>query len=264
LKDAHDKVMLADLIQTDAAINPGNSGGPLQNAYGQVIGINTAIRSDAQNIGFSIPINRLLNLIPELMNPAQAIKVDVPLRLAEHRILNPPATIECQVETMEKPAGADQKNQPPGRIIKSINGEHPANLVDAYAILLRAKAGQTMEVVFQDNKREKIVPQAVAPPDAIVQAKKRLGLTIEPLTPMLAEKYRLTAEDGMFVSAVDRDGVGAKAGLQAGDIIVQLGRYRVSSLSDFAALLQHLPDKGHVRMGVIRGEQVGVGTLDLQ
>lgn len=54
---------LTDLIQTDAAINPGNSGGPLFNTSGQVIGMNTAIVSDAQSIGFAIPINAVKGLL---------------------------------------------------------------------------------------------------------------------------------------------------------------------------------------------------------
>src|SRR5207302_406273 len=87
-------VKLEDLIQTDAAINPGNSGGPLLNAYGQVIGINTAIRGDAQNIGFAIQINRMRDLIPELMNPAQASKIDLPLKLKEERKLTQPPTVD--------------------------------------------------------------------------------------------------------------------------------------------------------------------------
>lgn len=57
---------LVDLFQTDAAINEGNSGGPLVNLNGQVIGINTAIAGNAQNIGFAIPINDVTGLIKQV------------------------------------------------------------------------------------------------------------------------------------------------------------------------------------------------------
>ena len=58
---------LTDMFQTDAAINEGNSGGPLVNLNGQVIGVNTAIASNSQNIGFAIPINEVKGLIKEVV-----------------------------------------------------------------------------------------------------------------------------------------------------------------------------------------------------
>ena len=59
---------LTDLFQTDAAINEGNSGGPLVNINGEVIGLNTAVASDAQNIGFSIPINDIKGLVNSVLS----------------------------------------------------------------------------------------------------------------------------------------------------------------------------------------------------
>jgi serine protease Do len=62
-----DGVVLNDIIQTDAAINPGNSGGPLLNTAGQVIGINVAIASNAENIGFAISTDTAIPVIETLI-----------------------------------------------------------------------------------------------------------------------------------------------------------------------------------------------------
>ncbi|MCX7619390.1 MAG: trypsin-like peptidase domain-containing protein [Acidimicrobiales bacterium] len=69
-------ITLEKLIQTDAAINPGNSGGPLINAEGQVVGVNTAIISDAQNIGFAIPIDIVKPLIEDIRNGRATVTLD--------------------------------------------------------------------------------------------------------------------------------------------------------------------------------------------
>ena len=78
---------LSDLFQTDAAINEGNSGGPLVNLNGQVIGINTAIASNSQNIGFAIPINEVKGLVKSVITTG---KFERPF-LGVHFILLTPA-----------------------------------------------------------------------------------------------------------------------------------------------------------------------------
>ncbi len=65
--------VLAELIQTDAAINPGNSGGPLLNLRGEVVGINTAIASGAENIGFAIPVNKVKRVLGDVEKHGRVI-----------------------------------------------------------------------------------------------------------------------------------------------------------------------------------------------
>ena len=243
-------VKLTDLIQTDAAINPGNSGGPLLNAYGQVIGINTAIRGDAQNIGFAIQVNRLRDLIPTLMDPAHVNKVDVPIMLKEERKLSAPAKVVASVRLVDAPEA-----------VVSIDGHAVRDIVDAYAQLLKAKVERPVKLEFAGGEAKSVQAKATAPPDAIVQAKKKLGIAVEPLTPMLAQKYGLDIEHGMIVNEVQKASVAATAGLEPGDIIVGLGPYRIQSLDDFALLLQALPKSGRVPALVRRGEQQGYLSL---
>jgi serine protease Do len=261
-----EQASLKDLIQTDAAINPGNSGGPLLNAYGQVIGINSAVRTDAQNIGFSIQVDRLRDLIPVLMNPAQAAKVDVQVHLRERRILTPPATVKSQIISAD-PAPADgdapaTEAITSGRVVRTINGHTPHNIIDAYALLLRVKAGQHLVIGWADGERQTFLASAVQLPDAVAQGKRRLGLTVEQVTPALAQQDNLATEKGILVDAVEPGSIAQRAGIHPGDVIVQLGRFKVATLDDFSALIPYFPtDSGRVYIGVIRQNQLKIGWL---
>lgn len=64
---------LQELIQTDAAINPGNSGGPLLNLKGEVIGINTAVAEGAENIGFAIPVNKIVRALEKVKKTGKIV-----------------------------------------------------------------------------------------------------------------------------------------------------------------------------------------------
>jgi serine protease Do len=105
--------MTLPLIQTDAAINPGNSGGPLVNRCGEVIGINTSILMDAENIGFAVPINIAKQVIPQLVQQGRVIRpwVGIHGRLVKKEdllILNVPLADGFLVETVEPGSPAER------------------------------------------------------------------------------------------------------------------------------------------------------------
>jgi serine protease Do len=252
LKDDNDQVVLADLVQTDAAINPGNSGGPLLNAYGQVIAINCAIRSDAQNIGFAIPIDKLRDLIPTLMDPMTAGKLDLPLHPKEKITSKEPATITSTIVDSS------------GRAIKSINGKSPHDIVDAYAILLQAKSGEPLKVAYVDGKTETLAVKDAALPEAVVETKDRLGLEIVALTPILAEAHKLNQETGLLVTDVVANSPADLAGLKTGDVIVRILQFPIASLNDLSGVLPRLPVKeGKVQVMYIRNNVRSSATIEL-
>ena len=77
-----------DFIQTDASINPGNSGGPLLNLRGEVIGINSAIRANANSVGFAIPINMVKQLLPMLLRDGKVVRSQLGVRIEDVRELS--------------------------------------------------------------------------------------------------------------------------------------------------------------------------------
>jgi S1-C subfamily serine protease len=107
-----------------------------------------------------------------------------------------------------------------------------------------------------------MIAKAVPTPDVIVKAREKLGLNLEELTPVLAEKYGLTSDSGLLVVGVERGSIANRAKILPGDVIFQLGRFRLETLDDLSALMQHLPDKGVVPIGIHR-ENEGSGFLHL-
>jgi membrane-associated protease RseP (regulator of RpoE activity) len=128
-------------------------------------------------------------------------------------------------------------------------------------LLLSAKDGQAISVEFADGKSLRLTPRPIPLPDAIQQAREKLGLTVELLTPMLAQKYQLTYHEGIFISAVAQSSIAERTGIQPGDILVQLGRFRVTTLDDLSGLLNRLPATGRVLVKVIRDDQLAQGFL---
>lgn len=163
------------LIQTDASINPGNSGGPLMNRCGEVIGINTSVLAEAQNIGFAVPINVAKSVIPELVKHGRVIRpwLGVSGKLVEKRlmgIINLPLEDGFLIETVDPGSPAEQAGIHGGDlpltiagtelllggdIITEINGQ-PAG--DAEALLKAIgslKVGDKVRLTLFRNKEKR-------------------------------------------------------------------------------------------------------------
>jgi S1-C subfamily serine protease len=249
---------LEGLIQTDTSINPGNSGGPLLNAYGLVIGIASAIRSDAQNIGFAIPVSRLRDLIPELLSPLQINRVDFGGQAVEQRIATPtgkPAVTLRWIGRHDKGGGT---------VFSTVAGKPVSSLVDVYVELLAAgKLGAKVQLAGGDKPLE-LSADKPAVSDGVRLARTMLGLELRELNPGEAGKLGLGRGRGLVVTAVETDGPADENGVKVGDVLVQLGRFRLSDLNSLASVLSQVTTPAPADVYIIRRGQLGRTRLTLR
>ena len=143
---------LDDVIQTDAAINPGNSGGPLLNSAGQVIGVNTAVSSEGQNIGFAIPINVIKEAIDNFNKTGQFSR---PFLGVKYRVLDLNTALKNDVpqgaylEEVVADSPAEKAGLETGDIITKIAGQKIAGDDGSLAkIISGKKIGEKVEVEY--------------------------------------------------------------------------------------------------------------------
>ncbi len=254
-----------DFIQTDASINPGNSGGPLLNLNGEVVGVNTAIIASGQGIGFAIPIDMAETVIAQLKDNGQVARgwlgvtiQDVKGDLAQYYgIENGSGALVSDVVPGDP---ADKAGIQPKDIIVKVNGDKISGSRDLTAKVAKLAAGETARITVVRDGREKTLDITVGRrPLTLAQAEtpqpekdSEYGFQVSDLTPELSRRLNLKEEQGVVVVGVKPGSKAEKAGVQQGDLIVEVNHQDVQSVADFKQLLTKHPSSEGVDLLVKR------------
>ena len=245
-----------DFIQTDAAINPGNSGGPLIDLEGRVVGINTAIRSNANTIGFSVPINQAKQILPQLRADGRVTRgwlgvqiQGVTQQIAETFDLEEARGALVSQVLPDTPAANGGIER--GDVIVEFNGERINEWKDLPLVVANTPVETKAKVVVvRDGKKKslRIKIGRLEDPDQVASATPKeagaeaFGLRAQDLTPALADQLGLDQAEGVIVTDVDPSGAAAEAGIRRGDIIVELDRKGVKDAKDLSKRLDASKD----------------------
>jgi serine protease Do len=235
-----------NFIQTDASINPGNSGGPLINLRGEVIGINTAIFSRTggnMGIGFAIPINLVKEVLPQLRGKGKVTRgflgvliQKVTPEIAES--LGMDKSNGALVANVTKDGPADKAGVKVGDVIIEFDGKEVKDSSDLPIIVARTPVDRRARMKVLRDKKEITLTVSVGElkdEEVVASApeKGELGLTVQRLTPQMAESLGLDKSEGVVVSAVEPGSTADEAGIRRGDVIVEVDRKPVRNLDEY-------------------------------
>ena len=235
------------LIQTDASINPGNSGGPLLNVLGELIGINTAIRGDAQNIGFAIPVDQLRELLPDLLDVERRYRIVTGLHVSPD---DPP-----RITAVDDGSPAALAGLQSGDVLTLVNNQVLGSSVDYHVALIGTQPGQVLDIEGLRNDRPFAASFKLATrpkPNGAGLLIERFGLTVEPLEPRMTKALAIRGLRGLTVIHVEPNSPAADSGIQRGDIVVQVGRYQTDNLDDVGEMLERVKPGQPVRLTLLR------------
>lgn len=245
-----------DFIQTDASINPGNSGGPLVDIKGELIGINTAIRSPVGanvGIGFATPINLAKRIFDELVAKGKVTRGYLgvaPQEITEdmREAMSLKVSGGVLIRDVVKGTPAEKAGLKPGDVVIEFNGISITGLEQFRVIVAEVKPGTTVPIeLVRDNEHKTIKVKLEEYPEEVAAAseskseeKKWLGLYVRNLE--RTEMQELGVEKGVLVEAIDGGSLAEEAGIQEGDVIVTVNRQSIINENDFNRIARKLAD----------------------
>ncbi|RQW87894.1 MAG: DegQ family serine endoprotease [Geobacter sp.] len=255
-----------DFIQTDASINPGNSGGPLFNAKGEVIGINTAIVSGGQGIGFAIPVNMAKSVITQLRETGKvtrgwlgvSVQPVTPDLAKSFGMKNDKGALISEVM---KDSPAEKAGFKVGDIILDFDGKPIADMHELPRLAAVTPVGKKAVVKVLRNGKiiektviiEKMVDSGVTVQQS-AKIQEKLGIVVSDITKELAAQLRTNQTRGVVVMEVKAGSLAEDAGLARGDIITQINSTAIGDSTEYAKAISTLKKGEIVRFLLHRGE----------
>ena len=253
-----------DFIQTDASINPGNSGGPLFNLKGEVVGINTAIVSGGQGIGFAIPINVAKSLLPQLKAKGRVVRGWLGVVIQK---VTPELAKSFGLKEYEGALVSDVMDDSPaskadirrGDVIVSFDGHAIKEMEQLPKLVAITEVGKKVKIGFirdgksldvevtvgelkEDRREAKTAPET----------EKTFGLVVQNITPEIAKHLNLKDRRGVIVTDIQPGSPAENADLRPGDIIAEINKKPVRNAADFKELMKKASLKDGIVMLVKR------------
>jgi serine protease Do len=255
-----------NFIQTDASINPGNSGGPLFNLDGEVIGINTAIFTQSGGnigIGFAIPINVAKSVMDQLKEKGKVVRgwLGVTIQTVTPAIQGKfglKKAAGALIGEVTKGSPADKGGLKRGDIIISFDGKEVKEMSILPPMVADTAVGKKVEIIVIRRGKEKILTVTVGELEeekrmaatTAPEIEESFGLSVQELSPELAQSLSLKGEKGVVVAGVKRGSPAYEAGLERGDLIQEIEKEPVRGMDDYKRIMGESASKRQILMVV--------------